>query len=896
MAQVTTAGAVVSSRTGPTSGNNDGASCVDNNNVDLAVLKTATPTVAPSGTVTFTLTVTNNGPGISSGGFVTDVVPSAYTGVTVDKTAYPNCAVSGNTVTCQNGVLNPGDSYDVQITAKAPGTTQCITNSATVTGSNEADPVPANNTSSAQTCISDAKIDVAKAAGGATVTGPDGNGNYTASYTVTVRNTGTGTIAGLYGPLVDTPAFSSGVSIVSFSWAGGPTGAPATAVTADATGSYTFGTAGTSINSGGVHIYTVTVVVKQAPTASSTLTLCNGTAGNGLYNTVGADGESASASTTNNSACVNPAPAINVVKNVRLASGSGNGVDSLTVNRGDQVVYVYAVSLPTGYTEPVRTVTVTDDKLGSISGLASPAGYKSGDTNTNNQLDPGETWLYWSAATAPANSVDNVGTATGTGLTTNRSATATDTAHLTVLFPTLDVAKTAGALTGPDANGVYTAAYTVTVSNTGTGAGSYGPVTDTLGFDPNLTPKTATWTKGAATGTTTFGATGPFTFTVGPNGTTALAAGATDTYAVSVTFTYSGASAAALCGGPGTGLYNSVALPTGQESNTSNNSACTAPPPRFGIQKLAQGGTAGGTGTSVQTAADGTASVTYTVIVTNTGSVAAKHPAITDSVTLPTGFAVTSVTVGGTAQTLTGGSFAIPASAATIAPGGTASYSIVVNGKAADLTAVDWTKAATCNTTGGGTPSAGGFFNLVSMVGDSDGSANNDACAPVTKPTQVVKVNKLGTTCAGGATTCPLPGATFAIYATDPSQAGATPIANGITADVTGGAAFTSAALAYPGTYWLVETKSPGGYELLAQPIRFTLGSSGITLVGAPTSVMLAPGSTTTIQVVDSKAGRLPAAGGHGPLRTTLLGLLIVALGAAYTRRPSGRRAPGLTS
>lgn len=895
MAQVTTAGALVNSVAGPTSSNNDGASCVDNNSVDLAVAKTATPTVALNGTVTFTLTVTNNGSGVSSGGLATDTVPSQYTSVAVNTTAYPNCAVSGNKVTCQNGVLNPGDSYQVQITAKAPNAAGCITNTASVAG-NEADPVPANNTSSAPTCVTNSTIDVAKAAAGGTVTGPDANGNFTATYTVTVKHSGTDSVPGSYGPVTDQPQFTAGASIVSFTWSGGPNNVAPTTISPDANGIYTFGTAGTAIASAATHTYTVTVVLKQAPTAAAPLTLCNGTAaGSGLYNTVGADGESASAPTTNNMACVNPAPAIDVVKTVRKATDTGNGVDSLTVNRGDQVVYVYAVSLATGYTEPLKTVTVTDDKLGTISGLASPAGYKSGDTNANGQLDAGETWLYWSAATAPANSVDNIGTATGTGVTTSRAASDTDPAHLTVLFPTIDLTKTAGAVTGPDANGVYTAAYTVTVTNTGTGAGSYGPITDTLGFDPSFAPKTATWTKGATSGpTTTFGS-APYSFTVGSTGATSIAAGATDTYAVSVTFTYPGASAASACAGSGTGLFNSVALPAGQETNTGNNSACDTPPARFSVQKAAQGGAAGGTGSTVQTAADGTATVTYTVTVTNTGGVAAKHPAVTDSVTLPTGFAVTSVTLNGVTQTLTSGSFTIPASGTNLAAGATTTYTVVVTGKAADLTAVDWTKAGTCSTANGGNAAAGGFFNVVSMNGDSDGANTNDACAPVTRPTTVIKVQKLGTTCAAGVSTCPLAGASFAIYATDPAQAGATPIANGITADVTSGSTFTSTALGYPATYWLVETRAPSGYQLLATPIRFTLGANGITLVGAPTSVTLAPGTTTTVRVVDNPSARLPAAGGGGPLPTTLAGLLLVALGAAYHLRRSGRRASGLT-
>ncbi|MBK8867117.1 MAG: DUF11 domain-containing protein [Actinomycetales bacterium] len=69
-----------------------------------------------------------------------------------------------------------------------------------------------------------------------------------------------------------------------------------------------------------------------------------------------------------------------------------------------------------------------------------------------------------------------------------------------------------------------------------------------------------------------------------------------------------------------------------------------------------------------------TATTTYTIKVTNQGTVASNHAAITDQITLPTGFLITDVTLGGQALTVpTPGAstmtFTIPPST-TAVPGG----------------------------------------------------------------------------------------------------------------------------------------------------------------------------------------------------------------------------------
>jgi hypothetical protein len=142
--------AVVFQKKGPVAGSiNDGAACSAINDADLGIVKTGPATVAQNGTVTWTLAVTNHGPGISSGYVVNDAVPVQYTNV---ASTTPGCTVVGNHVQCIEGTLYVGQTATITITAKASAKPDvCVANSASVIG-NEADPNQKNNTSSVTTC------------------------------------------------------------------------------------------------------------------------------------------------------------------------------------------------------------------------------------------------------------------------------------------------------------------------------------------------------------------------------------------------------------------------------------------------------------------------------------------------------------------------------------------------------------------------------------------------------------------------------------------------------------------------------------------------------------------------------------------------------------------------
>ena len=83
--------------------------------VDVQITKTASPLVAaPGDTVTYTLTAKNNGPGTALNVVMTDPLPA---GVTFDSADAP-CALSGVTVSCAVGPLDPGEEITRQIRVK----------------------------------------------------------------------------------------------------------------------------------------------------------------------------------------------------------------------------------------------------------------------------------------------------------------------------------------------------------------------------------------------------------------------------------------------------------------------------------------------------------------------------------------------------------------------------------------------------------------------------------------------------------------------------------------------------------------------------------------------------------------------------------------------------------
>ncbi|MEM7052158.1 MAG: CHRD domain-containing protein [Acidobacteriota bacterium] len=117
---------------------------------DLALTKadSADPAIAGQN-LTYTLTVTNNGPSDSSGATISDPLPAGTTFVSSPD----GCGEAGGTVTCPVGALASGASTSVAFTVTiGASVTGSLSNTATVTA-NESDPTSGNDSATEATAV-----------------------------------------------------------------------------------------------------------------------------------------------------------------------------------------------------------------------------------------------------------------------------------------------------------------------------------------------------------------------------------------------------------------------------------------------------------------------------------------------------------------------------------------------------------------------------------------------------------------------------------------------------------------------------------------------------------------------------------------------------------------------
>jgi uncharacterized delta-60 repeat protein/uncharacterized repeat protein (TIGR01451 family) len=127
--------------------------------VDLSITKSGAPNPIVSGNrLTYTVSVTNDGPQDATGVTVTDPLPKSVhfnsvssTQGSCSRSTTTNPLTKDGSITCSLGNLANGAKADVTIivTTTTPGT---VSNTATV-GGNETDPNPANNSATATTTV-----------------------------------------------------------------------------------------------------------------------------------------------------------------------------------------------------------------------------------------------------------------------------------------------------------------------------------------------------------------------------------------------------------------------------------------------------------------------------------------------------------------------------------------------------------------------------------------------------------------------------------------------------------------------------------------------------------------------------------------------------------------------
>lgn len=287
---------------------------------DLALSKSdAVDPVAQGATISYTLTVTNNGPDTADNVVVTDQLPASTTFVSATP-SQGSCSNSGNTVTCSLGSLANGGSATVDIDATAPAADTTVTNSATV-GSDTSDPNGANNSATEQTTVgtpgaSSADVSVTKIDSADPIEVGD-----TLTYTIFVSNAG--------------PDTADGVTVTDQLPAG-----------------FTYGSATPSTGACSNAGQTVTCSLgSMASGADETITI-TGTVGDvtQLVNTVSVAADNPDPNTANNSA----SETTNVVGGSAGAAGSGadlsltKSVDDALVSVGESVTFTLQVNNAAG--------------------------------------------------------------------------------------------------------------------------------------------------------------------------------------------------------------------------------------------------------------------------------------------------------------------------------------------------------------------------------------------------------------------------------------------------------------------------------------------------------------------------------------------------------------------
>jgi len=124
------------------------------NSADMAIVKTATPNPVNEGDpLTYTLTVTNNGPANATNVTVMDTLPSSvtYLSSTVTPSSQGSCSEAEGQVVCLLGTMDNATTATINILT-IPQQAGVISNTATVSA-DQTDSNQANNTSSAQVTV-----------------------------------------------------------------------------------------------------------------------------------------------------------------------------------------------------------------------------------------------------------------------------------------------------------------------------------------------------------------------------------------------------------------------------------------------------------------------------------------------------------------------------------------------------------------------------------------------------------------------------------------------------------------------------------------------------------------------------------------------------------------------
>ncbi|MBK6798618.1 MAG: DUF11 domain-containing protein [Acidobacteria bacterium] len=662
---------------------------------DLAVVKSGPSTVTASGSLTYTIVVTNAGPGAANGATVMDTVPAGITGVTWtcgNATAGAVCGApngAGNVINTTVSTFPAGASvtYTVMGTAPATGTFTNTVNVATPGG--VTDPNPANNTSSVGTTVQNSPTvaDLYAVKTGPSTVGP----NAAITYKVIVGNSGPASVTN--APFSDiVPAAVTGVN-----WTCGSATAGASCGTPSGSGN------------------TISFNIASLP-AGSTVTLT-------ITGTGPASGSFV------NSATIQPPPGVTdpdptdniggpVITNVVVVADLSitKTDNSNTYTPGSPVTYTIVVT--NNGPDAMAGVVVADNKpaqvtqwtwvcSGTTGGAAGCDDVVNSAVNFSDTVDlpSGATITYTVTATIPPSATGNlVNTATVTnppGTTDpnpgNNSATDTDTPAPAA---DLSIVKDDGSLTYTPGGSTI---YTIVVTNNGPSNVANIPVTDTL----PAAVTSATWTCVASPGSSCIAPNGSGNISTFVN----LVSGGVAIF--QVTAQISPNAIGNLVNTANVGIPQGVFDPN-PANNSSTDTDTPTPMADLVINKT----------DNAATYTAGT-STTYTIVVTNNGPSGVSNAAVMDN--LPAGITNATwscvATIGGNCDA----SFGVGNINTTVdlAPGATATFTLIaqispsVNDtliNPAFITSATWTCVASAGSSCGAANGAGNIASTVSLL------------------------------------------------------------------------------------------------------------------------------------------------------------------------------------
>lgn len=538
--------------------------------------------------------------------------------------------------------------------------------------------------------------------------------------------------------------------------------------------------------------------------------------------------------------------------------------DAITVGANNAITYRYTVESPSATPAvgvPLTDVQVTDDKCSPVAAELTGDAIE-GDLDSDDELDPGEIWTFTCNLDGPlAETTTNHAYATGT-YTLGGGGTVPsnqDEATVTVATPHLTLGKESSSETVRAGHDVT---YLFTVANTGATSfdlSSLGAPSDSV-VDPDGTITSTTACSSISAPSF------PHDDDHDANGNGVLNPGEMLFYTCTSTLTVDTRDAFQL--GESTDLLGTAYTPDPALAMV------FVIDPTFSVVKLAET-SLGGPATEVPGIPG--EPVTYTFRVTHTTPVRNDFHDGLESLTI---------------------SLEDPRcdGPPTFVDGDTGNNGLLDPGEV-------WDYTCTLSALPNGEPTV----NTVTVTAsvnvrdlEPDGSPSNPddglgdivhtAQATTTPSTKQITVTKQGLNCDVNQPVCAnnFPGTAFMVYSSDPTVG--SPTGTPLTNSPAGSATFVSGDLVINNDYWLVETATPEGFQLLAQPIRFTLGSTDLTLDPASASSLITS-SSLTITVTDVPAVELPKTGGRGFLPYLGAGLLLI-VGASLAYARTWRSAP----